>query len=57
MIIASLFAIVIQNLNLKTQFTYDWMQMSKEVKICEKHLTQNIIVPVEENTLSQHFLF
>jgi hypothetical protein len=57
MTIASLFAVVIQNLNLKTQFTYDWMQIREEVKIYEKHLTQSIIVPVEENTLSQYCSF
>jgi len=32
-IIPSLFAVVLQDLNFKTQFTYEWMQVSEEVKI------------------------
>jgi hypothetical protein len=32
-----------QDLNFKTQFTYDWKQASEAVKIQEKHLTQSNI--------------
>jgi hypothetical protein len=56
MIIGSLFAAVIKDLNFKKK-TYDWMQVSEEVKIYEKYLTQSIIFPVEENTFSQYCFF